>query len=199
MKPTNIVTIRGTSGSGKSYIVFRAMNRFASKEPVVRPGRKRPLFYLMNVPIPPSPPIAPELAVLGHYETACGGCDSIPAVETVFALAQEHAEAGRNVLFEGLLLAADVNRTRALSEAVNGKATVHCIYLATTTDVCLASVNARREARGVLTPVNPDNTVRKARSVTRAHERMKVEAPLVKSYLLNRDEALNLTCSLLGL
>lgn len=104
-----IVNIRGTSGSGKSTVARKVMERYDTVEPHHIDGRKQPYYYICR-----TGGGSLELAVVGHYETACGGSDTITKMDDIFALIRELATQGYNVLFEGLLLSAEFNRMAAL-------------------------------------------------------------------------------------
>ena len=161
----SIINIRGTSGSGKSTIARMVMEHpsYGPREAHYIEGRKRPLYYTLAGQRP--------LAVLGHYETACGGCDTIPKMDTIFQLARELHDSGHDVLMEGLLMAADVQRHAALAQ--EGYPLL-VVALDEPLDVCLASVNNRRHARNPdLPPVNPKNTTSKHRGVMLSVGRLK--------------------------
>jgi energy-coupling factor transporter ATP-binding protein EcfA2 len=132
-----IINIRGTSGSGKSTLVRRIMDLYkGGKTRVMADGRKQPIGYIMHSPA------GRPLAVLGHYETDCGGCDTISQMETIFENAAKADQLGMDVLFEGLLISADVNRTVALHQVV--KRGMQVVALNTPLEQCLADVNTRR-------------------------------------------------------
>src|ERR671913_912726 len=110
-----IINPRGTSGSGKTEFVRRLLSDYGwgrddRVEPVSRVGRERPIAYRLRHPLGGRP-----LAVLGHYEAASGGCDTIRATDggmhEAFRLAAEHASGGHDVLLEGLLLSAEHRRS----------------------------------------------------------------------------------------
>jgi len=180
-----IVTLRGTSGSGKTTLVKNIMALYPERKPVFIEGRKRPLYYILRHPE------AGDLAVLGNYEIACGGCDTIQEADTVYNLIRQQASV-RNVLFEGLLLGCDINRTKALDQEI------HMIYLNTPIEDCLSGINARRLARGVAEPVNPENTVSKFKGVKRAEERSRAEIKGAQVFNMNREEAFAKVREILG-
>lgn len=146
-----IIQIRGTSGSGKTTLARAVMGLYAQKQPSYAPGRKQPLSYTLTAPGRERP-----LVVLGHYESACGGCDTISAgFETIFDLALAADRAGNDVLFEGLLIS---NDTRRLIELC-GQVEEHLIVvLDTPVEQCLANIRARRAARGNDKPLSEKNT-----------------------------------------
>lgn len=130
-----LINLRGTSGSGKSTIVREIMKLYPSKSPVKIKDRKQPIGYIL------SRPEGKDLAVLGHYETDCGGCDTITSLDDIFKHVRWAADQGYDVLFEGLLISAEVNRTTEL--ATDGYQLI-VVGLDTPLEVCLASVNQRR-------------------------------------------------------
>lgn len=129
-----IINIRGTSGSGKSTIVRDIMRRYSNKSRVTEEGRRQPVGYICTRGARP-------LAVIGHYETDCGGCDTIPTMERIFDLVRKAHSDGMDVVFEGLLISADVNRTAALHEA---GLPINVVALTTPLQTCIDSVNERR-------------------------------------------------------
>lgn len=173
-----IVNIRGTSGSGKSYLVRHVMAYYDNKEAIHIEGRKQPLYYLLRHEG------FRDLAVLGHYETACGGCDTINGLDWIYRLVREQHEAGRHVLFEGLLLSNEVERTKLLPDVQ-----VICLTKVPL-DVCIESINARRRARGVMEPVATKNTSAKWDQIQRVAVRL--EQAGVVTHRCDRQEAMDL-------
>lgn len=149
-----IISIRGTSGSGKSTIVRRVMELFEFRSPHYIDGRKQPIGYrLRNVDNPNK-----GISVIGHYETACGGCDTIHSFEEVFNHVRREYDMGYHVLFEGVLLYCEVPLTTMM---VLEGLPLDVVALNTPIEECVASVNLRRWERGDPEPVNPDNTITK--------------------------------------
>lgn len=166
-----LLNIRGTSGSGKTHIVNELMRLYPDIKAVYNNDldhvpqyggpfrlpkqRKQPLYYLMHRAG------GRPAALLGHYERACGGCDTISSLDTIFGLAREHAEAGHDVIFEGLLVSAEFNR----SDALFGDFPHTVLRLATPMEQCVASIQSRRDARGDERPLNPKNTLLKDKAI----------------------------------
>jgi len=167
-----IITIRGTSGSGKTTCMRRAMALFAGRELHFAPKRKRPLYYTFT---------EPKVAVLGSYEAACGGCDTVSDVLSLFPLAAELHAYGYHVLMEGLLISPFVRHYAELGIEC------HNIYLDVSLEKCLEAVADRRAARGVDKPLNPENTVAKARCCDLSAARS--IALKMPTYRLDRDAA----------
>lgn len=142
----SIIQIRGTSGSGKSTLMREVMSRYPESVPcMVRPGetflgkpRKQPYGYNLTGP-------GGRLFVPGHYETACGGCDTIASLDEIYRLVGDAADAGSDVLFEGLLISPEQRRTLELHQRFPGQ--VHIIALDVPLAECTASIYKRREAR----------------------------------------------------
>lgn len=165
-----IVNIRGTSGSGKSTLVRRVMELIGPRTAEFDRGRRQPLYYRL-----PRPEVAGrDVVVLGHYETACGGCDTITELDMSFRLAREQAAAGNHVIMEGLLLSGEVRRTIELHywAQANGAA-LHVIRLTTPIEQCVANVQQRRTDRGDERPLNPKNTLAKERTVQTVTKRLR--------------------------
>lgn len=185
-----IINIRGTSGSGKSYLARQVMAAYYQKNAIHKEGRKQPLYYEMT-----NKGDGPPLFVIGHYECACGGTDTISTgTEGIFNLVRDLSQKG-NVFFEGLLIGVEVTRTAKLVECGE----VHVIALDTPLQTCLDGINERRRARGKMEPVPPANTTSKHSQVVRTMERLRKEAPGVITHSLSRDAALAKVKELLGL
>lgn len=185
-----IINIRGTSGSGKSTLIRSVLDQYQVRLPIHVPGRKRPLYYRLWLGDPTSDHLAlPDLVVLGHYDTACGGCDTIPTTDMTYDLVMEaHVMLGAHVLFEGLLISSDAQRTIALGRQV-GMQNLLVVELSTPLEECLASVNLRRAARDAeLPPVDPKNTTAKWKGIQSSGKKLREAGVQVES--LDRDAAL---------
>ena len=72
--------------------------------------------------------------------------------------------------------------------------------LSTPIEQCLADIRARREAKGNVKPLSPDNTVNRLEMLDRAFTRLRLsQAPGLKVYKLGREEAYEKCVELLGL
>jgi hypothetical protein len=177
-----IINIRGTYGSGKTTLARNLMAHYDAVEPVFIDGRKRPLYYTMEHPAG-----GPPLAVLGSYETVCGGCDTITDVNQVFSTVDFLHEQGFDVFYESLLLTADVGRTR---DAFLRGWPLQIIALDVPMDVCVASVNQRRWARNPeLPPVPTKNLESKYKGVLSSIRSLRAN-PGVPCHHLGREAAL---------
>lgn len=136
-----IIQIRGTSGSGKSTVMRKVMDHIGDWEPKYIPGRKRPLWYKSG-----------PIAVLGHYEIDCGGCDTIGSAPKVYEVLQSVLSSGiSTVLSEGLLWGEDVKWSLKLQD-------VRAVFLTTSIDECLRRVELRQAGRE---PADRERVIRK--------------------------------------
>lgn len=165
MRKPRVLNIRGTSGSGKSTLARELMKGYRRMKPVTVEGRKQPLYYLLSEhPERPFP-----LVVLGHYNTACGGCDTITDQDRIYQLAQQHLDNGCDVLMEGLLISAEFNRAESLNRT---RGCLFVLQIDIPLEQCIASVEARRRERGDERPLNPKNTTSKYKGVKKTCERL---------------------------
>lgn len=180
-----IINIRGTSGSGKSTIVRALMGQYNQTTRHKEDGRKQPIGYVCHNLLKDVKP----LAIIGHYETACGGCDTISKMDHIFELVRASHTMGYHVVFEGLLISADVNRTLALQ--TEGLPLRVVALDQVSIELCLSSVNERRLARlgpEKYTPVKEKNTISKFTGVRNSMKRLVDAGVHVES--CNRDDAL---------
>jgi thymidylate kinase len=182
-----IINIRGTSGAGKSTLARRVMSLY----PVVTPHfvkTRRPKSLLLTGAATGRP-----LFVLGHYEIACGGGDTVPRRDEAFGMLTQARDPGFDVLFEGVVHSDEVRRTLDLFAGHPGAV----VLLDTPIETCIARILARRTARGQTAPLNETNTRARVSPIERACERLKAaNIPVVK---LNADEAFKFICTKLGM
>jgi len=182
-----IINLRGTSGSGKSTVVRRLMDRYPDRLPNQEPDRRQPISYFCRRPG------GRTLYVPGHYETACGGCDTIKTPDKVYALIEQALGQNMDVIYEGIIVQDD---TRRLLE-LNARHPVTVIELSTSIVECLAGIQARRDERGDERPLNDKNTVDRAVRVHKTCQKLRgmgLEIPY-----LSRDEAFGYCEGLLDL
>lgn len=156
-----IIQIRGTSGSGKSTAMKWFMKGYNAWEAVYAPGRKKPLWYFSTANG------LPRVVVLGHYDSPCGGCDTIGSAKAVYDLIQvvqghfkSHA-----VVCEGLLLSEDVKWSSQMKDLT-------VLYLQTPLDQCLRQIESRRAEAGNEKPLDPRNTSNRFRVVEKSRVRL---------------------------
>lgn len=164
-----IVNIRGTSGSGKSTIV-RAIRDSLSWSPEHTLGRKQPICYRCV----DSNHNGHEIVIPGHYETQCGGCDTIKnqAFVQEFIRSELKGITGvEAILYEGLLLSEESKRTIELVREFGDEHVV--IHLTTPVELCIERINARRRAKDPdAKPVNESNTRNRVRVIQRACDKI---------------------------
>lgn len=137
-----ILDIRGTNGSGKSYIPHRLIQEFDHAE-WHNEWNQHTGYYLKDL----------NLYILGRYKTICGGCDGIKSpTEICYYLKQLFAMRGR-VLYEGITVSHTFRRYSALAEKHGGD--YRFIFLDTPRDVCEERVRARRLAKGNMKLFDP--------------------------------------------
>lgn len=161
-----VIQIRGTSGSGKTTAMKQIMSNYVLAEKFVS-GRKKPLYYFN---------ISRSLFILGHYESACGGCDNIGSAAKVYDLITTISKGMTAkepvVVCEGLLLSEDVKWTLKLRE---DGFVVHPIFLTTSPEECVKRVIERRKQAGNDKPFNTDNTLNRVKVIERAYEKLSAQ------------------------
>lgn len=155
IKPGMVLNIRGTNGSGKSTAVRHLLDRIGGLEsmtPHYENGRKKPLYYTHE---------ETKLALVGHYETQCGGGDTINGYDKLFGLVMKLCGQGWHVLYESMQTSADTKQIIAVKNA--GYDDIRVVYLTTSLEECIKRIEARRHARGNNKPFNPKSTIGKFR------------------------------------
>lgn len=147
------IQICGTSGSGKTSVV-RQYIADSVAVPILFNHKKKPTVYegrWGDIPV----------FFLGSYETTCGGCDTIPSVTIVAELMEylDNAYSDGVLLFEGLMISHMVGTVGNMQVKLGVERNVRA-FLDTPLDVCLARVQARRDAAGNTKPFNPANTIK---------------------------------------
>lgn len=155
-----ICNIRGTSGSGKTWVMREFMRRFSDDwKEVFWEGRRNPIAYE-----------AKGVTVLGSYRATCGGCDGIGSAREVFDTIQAmfptaEAITSAKIVMEGLLLSEDVKHSLKLPD-------LRVLFLATPLETCLTQIESRRKAAGNEKPLNPANTSNRIATIERARGRL---------------------------
>lgn len=192
-----IIQLRGTSGSGKSHIVRDVLARMTNKIKFREDGRRQPIGYAGMI-------AGRTVAVPGHYETACGGCDTIPDLTKVFKVVEDAARQAPMVLFEGLLASEDTRRTIELTDRLGAIGNdlglmghqLVIINIITPLEDCLAGIQKRRDDRGDGRPLNPKNTSTRIGTINRACSKLSDQGLHV--FYLDREAAALKVRELLG-
>lgn len=186
-----IINIAGTSGSGKSHLV-RGFITWAEKHGVVKPcyidDRKEPIGYDVFLKGRHR-----TVYVVGAYQDAdTAGCDTIRDVVWLYDYIRDEHSAGKDIIYEGLFM---MNMTRGPKLAAETEA-VTVIQLTEPLAVCLASIDARRHARGEGRLLTKDNTVNNFTRATNYCDKMKAAGAAVTR--TKRSDALEVLLELLG-
>lgn len=199
-----IINICGTSGSGKSTIVRSVMEHYAAKTPHYIDGRKQPIGYELSSrwrylgyhPDQPAHSILRPLWVVGHYESPCGGCDTISiGMDFIYNQIRDRHQQGFDVLYEGVIIGYDVKRCLELWRSLDSQS-LCVIGLTTPIEDCLQGIRNRREARGDTRPLNPENTINRVKPIQSRVKRLKDAG--VNTAWLSREDALKECLRLLG-
>lgn len=158
-----IIQVRGTSGSGKTTLVRSIMRLYDTKCSIKMKGRRKPWGYVL------SHPGRKSLYVPGHYETPCGGCDTLPDYDSAYNAIRQAHEEGMDVLYEGLLASGEFKRAANLHQ--DGYPYKICC-LDVPIETCLEGIQDRRKARGNEKPVNPKNTIAKVKAMESSCKRL---------------------------
>lgn len=145
-----ILDIRGTHGSGKSWVVHRLLAEYEHRD-FVEPAHGVTGYHLPAV----------DCGVVGRYERTCGGCDGIKTQDEVCRRVREYARMFRHVILEGILVAHTFSRYHALATEMEAAGhPYYFVFLNTPLRVCVARVVGRRLKAGNEKPLNKDNLVR---------------------------------------
>ena len=138
-----IVNIRGTNGSGKSYIVSRLLEAFGGKP--LKDEKGKVWAYCLSGCASPT-------FVLGRYTagTQTGGCDTIKSTGTVYVQLEKLAARG-NVLLEGLVLSGTYGPLVAMASC-HPEYRFIFIALSTSLQKCILRVMRRRAKSGKALP-----------------------------------------------
>jgi thymidylate kinase len=146
-----IIDIRGTHGSGKSWVVHQLLNRFKGI-PVPDHGK------IIGYELP-----AVDGMVVGKYDSTCGGCDGIKTPEEVEDRVSTFRQFYTHVILEGILVSHTYERYHKLAESfklLSGKDDYYFCFLDTPLELCIARVKARRFVQGNEKEFNPKNLIK---------------------------------------
>jgi hypothetical protein len=132
-----IISIRGTSGSGKSHLTRRIMAMYPGHQEVIVPGRKHPVFNVLRR----EPPTGALLVVPGHYRIANGGVDTLDSIDDAYNTVRMAAMTpGMDVMYEGKNMS---DGTTHFMSLIKDGFDARVVHLTTPIDECVASVRAR--------------------------------------------------------
>lgn len=182
-----ILTIRGTSGSGKSTIAFTLLKNFPFDK--VLDDKGKILGYRVDAGL------KKPIYLVGKYETACGGTDAISTQKESCDRALRWAEAGGHVILEGLLLSGGGPKAEVTARVTETGDYCHC-FLDTPVEICLDRVRARRAAKGNDKPLNTANTEMKFDQCISTYKTLRAEG--YKVALIDHTRAYNQVMEILG-
>ncbi len=147
-----IVDIRGTHGSGKSFVVHEII-RTNKTEDVIENDPKKPIGYFL-----------PEIngGIIGRYDRTCGGCDGISPVAEICRRIRWFDERCDVVFLEGILVAHTFQRYSDMAKEINDW---NFCFLNTPLKKCIARVKTRRRKAGNLKPLDPKNIIKDHRCI----------------------------------
>lgn len=144
----SILDIRGTHGSGKSWLVHKLLETYDHDDIEGENGDL--LGYLLT---------AVDTAVIGRYEQTCGGCDGIRTADEIVQRVKDFSAHYRHVVLEGILVAHTFGRYHSLAMELADR-DYRFLFLNTPMNVCISRVRARREQAGNPKKLDPTNLVR---------------------------------------
>lgn len=130
-----IISLRGTSGSGKSHLVRRIMGLYPKHIDKFTEGRRKPLYTIHGRNRDGKCLVTP-----GHYLIGNGGVDTLPDLDAAYYIAEWGDTAGHDVLMEGKNMSDGARHVNALVERGHD---VRVVVLNTPVHECVASVRAR--------------------------------------------------------
>lgn len=143
----SVIDIRGTHGSGKSWIMHELI-RLYEGEPLLG-GDGKPLGYELK---------SIDAIIIGKYSNVCGGCDQIGKPEEIVRRVRLFTASYTHVLLEGILVAHTFKRYHELAIELTESGVVdnyHFCFLNTPLKQCISRAIARRKAKGNEKPFNP--------------------------------------------
>jgi cytidylate kinase len=149
-----IVSLRGTSGSGKTTVARKFLTDYPCKALPDPNKPKKHWGYEVDLS---KEGLNEKLYVLGSYQTTCGGTDSIPTQKEIAERALTAHDRG-HVLIEGLLLS-KVGPGAITTQMLKPTGAYVAAMLDTPLRVCLDRVQKRRDERGETKEFNPQNTI----------------------------------------
>lgn len=185
-----ILNIRGASGSGKSTLARHVMDaalRRAGGRCVLEfaDGRRRPVGYRYTTS-------KRSLVVLGHYEIANGGMDTVELDEG-YRMIREWAGAGWDVLYEGKTL-----RDRASSVIdLSHYWPTRVLHLTTPLDECVRRIRQRVGPTGRPHNIAPRSV--EAMALKCARDADKLRAGSVSCLSVTLEQAMPLALEILRL
>lgn len=146
-----IIDIRGTNGSGKSWVVHHLLDTLPTVNILTpyHPRKKREtLGYILT---------DYDAAVVGQYKRTCGGCDTIKTADKIEARIRVFARTYKKVILEGITVSHTFERYNNLALDLGDD--YYFLFLDTTLETCIERVKARRVDRDNEKTFDPRNVV----------------------------------------
>ena len=184
-----IINVRGTSGSGKTWVAKKLLEQ-ASESPILGENGKVVGHIIGHD--------HRRMWVIGPYTDKSKGVDNLPkiyATQDWLCNRVRHYAPKGHVFFEGLLCSHLHSRYRDLARELGS---FMFLYLDTPLEVCLDRIMARRQLspRTAGKPFNPANTTRDFENVKRTHDKMINDSLDVR--MMSGKEALRTTLEVLN-
>ncbi len=141
-----VLDIRGTHGSGKSWIMYRLLRKY--RHTLIKEDGERLGYHLKSI----------DTGLLGKYATTSksGGCDCISKADEVVRRVRLFAKHYHHVLLEGIFVAHTFQRYSDLAKELEDYGYTF-FFLNTPKKRCIQRVRERRERQGNLKPPNTEN------------------------------------------
>jgi len=151
-----IVKLGGCNGSGKTSVAREIMAQVDAK-PLNRPRYSFAYKGFVEVPLVSTP-----FLVLGRYETACGGMDTISDKDDRFDLMVSSCKPNHIVFMEGLITGKTFGRMGEwlADQEARGKGRAIWAFMDTPFETCVERVLMRRLAKGNTAEFDPERTMR---------------------------------------
>lgn len=152
-----VIKLGGTNGSGKSSVAKALLKLVSAEErPAKLASGKVSKVYIADH-------AGLQVTILGKYDNACGGMDSISDKEDRFKLVKLAVSSPGIVFFEGLITGKTYGALGELSEQHYKRKVGRWLYafMDTPFDVCVERVGQRRAAAGKgMEGFDPERTMR---------------------------------------
>jgi energy-coupling factor transporter ATP-binding protein EcfA2 len=130
-----IISLRGTSGSGKSHLVRRVTGLYPRHIDKYEEGRRNPLYTIHGRNRDGRCLVTP-----GHYLIGNGGVDTLRDLEQAYRIIWWAARAGHDVLYEGKNMS---DGTAQLEKLIAENITCRVVWINTPVEECIRSVRER--------------------------------------------------------
>lgn len=145
-----LFNVRGTNGSGKSYTLKPFIEAEGGKVQAWRD------YKLVD---------HGQYCVLGKYETACGGLDTIREFSSVVDMVKERIP-DQHVMMEGVLWSTVYKSSSEMDAYLRGLGhTMFWMFMETSLKQCMANISKRRLEAGDERPIPKDNVQQKIKGM----------------------------------